>query len=64
MKYIKLTSTINNTEVRIAIDNIASMWPSNDNATIICLKHGLYKGNNTFKVNEPMDYIEIECNGL
>ena len=60
MKYIKLTSTINNTEVRIPIDNIASMWSSNDNTTIICLKHGLYKGNNTFKVNESMDYIEIE----
>lgn len=64
MKYIKLTSTINNTEVRIAIDNIALMWQSNDNTTIICLKHGLYKGNNTFKVTEPMDYIEIECKGL
>lgn len=40
------------------------MWASNDNTTIICLKHGLYKGNNTFKVNESMDYIEIEFNRL
>lgn len=61
MKYIKLTSSVNNTEVRIAIDNIASMWPSNDNTTIICLKHGLYKTNNTFKVIESMDYIENQC---
>ena len=61
MKYIKLTSSVNNAEVRIAIDNIASMWLSNDNTTIICLKHGLYKTNNTFKVIETMDYIENQC---
>ena len=61
MRYIKLTSSVNNSEIRIAEDNIASMWPSNYNTTIICLKHGLYKTNNTFKVIESMDYIENQC---
>lgn len=61
MKYIKLTSSVNNAEIRIAIDNIASMWSSNDNTIIICLKHGLYKTNNIFKVIESMDYIENQC---
>lgn len=58
MKYIKVTTTTNNAEVRIAYDNIASMWISSDGHTIICLKHGLYKGNNVLKINETMDCIE------
>lgn len=58
MKYIAVTIVNSNAEVRIACDNIASMWTSSDGHTVICLKHGLYKGNNVLKINESMDYIE------
>ena len=59
MKYIELTSNAYNKDFKIAADNIAVMWYSiYDDTTVISLKHGFYKDQNTLKVNQTIEEIE------